>query len=268
MAAPVLHKQYYYKVYDGATYLGMLQDVSSAFGYTHTINKVGSQIEITCARTMDVTSQFPPYIIAEDNKYLTTEDGVKLTTEAQPQIVSENEDDIAIKNGHKIKVYEFSEFNVNGKLMFNGRIEKIQAGYAGSEDGEDSIKITVFSDGQDMANIILPGSNADVLDQSQATDDGDPGGDTGSWYTSTNYGDGQRFGQSFVVGGAVTNIGAIKVKLAQDVGVNPATITLRLWNSAAEANAGVTPLGTVVKSITPRATVAEETFRFPSPYLS
>lgn len=236
-----LEKKYLYKISRHGTYLGLLSNVKSDFSYAQLINSAGSQMTIVVGQSVDTSSMANEAIQEETGNPLLEETGNPLLTERAPDLVGSNNQLALISNDNDVEVYEISKYNPNTKLVFKGYISKWKASFGSNDD----ITITVLSNGQDLDNYLVPGSTPDTLDQSQTTYGGDPTGDTGSWFTGSGVpGSGQRFGQTFIVGN-VPNISAIELQLSQ--GVTPTSvgvITVSVWNSVADANAGVLPLAT------------------------
>jgi hypothetical protein len=239
-----IQKSYLYKVYRNGIYLGNLPYVSSDFTYNWDINTAGVQLQVICNISPDVTNQSPPYLTEEDGStILTTEDGLYLTTDSVAEIVSAGETagNFLFRNGNQVKVYEISSNNINGKIVFQGTIERIEADFGGDSDQtstDEQIQLLVYSDGQDLNNYVVPGSDADTLDQSQTTfDDADTAWDLCEVGFIT-----QRLAQTFVVGAGVTNLHSISVRLTGDTtGTQPVVINLWLSTSVGVGS----PLGSV-----------------------
>lgn len=243
-----IDKRYEYKVYDGSTYIGSLQNVTSEFSYTQSINTAGSQLIIDIGETADNINQSIQDIETEAGFDLETEDNQPIQTERAEDVVGDNGK--LIKNNNGVIVYEYSEDHSNGKLVFSGFISRWKAIYG----GDNSIQITVLSEGQDLNQWIIPGGLAYGLDQSQASTNSD----FGFWKD-------RRYGQSFTVGTGVENIAKVTLKLARNSAGNR-NITVSLWNSSSDATIGGTPLATasiLVTSVYP--TFADTDFIFTNP---
>lgn len=255
-------KRYEYKVSRNGTFLGILQDVQSEFTYNQLIGTAGAQLNIEVSVSPDTASLPVSPILDETGAIITDEVGGSILEERSPDLVGDAADNILIRNDNDIEVYEFSSRHPNGVLVFKGYISKWKAIFGGPDD----VQITVLSHGQDLSHYINQGGTADTLDQSQTQSDGDPSGDIGSWYTSTVTGDGQRYGQTFVVGAGITNLSAIVLKLATNYpsGTTLRTITMKIWNSVADANAGVTPRAEITQQIN-NTTLQDITFQLATP---
>lgn len=258
-----IEKKYDYKISRNGTYLGILPNVQSEFGYTQNINSAGAQLDITVADTADTSDLAVEGLEDEYGNPLQAEDGSQLTTERVADLVGDGNSKALIRNDNDVEVVEYSETYPNGTTVFRGYISKLKVTFGAT----DSVAITVLSNGQDLNHYLVPGGTGDTLDVSQTSSDGDPTGDIGSWYINSGgtSGAGQRFGQTWVVGAGITNISSIIVEIAQNTGLANGTITMSVWNSVSDANAGATPLGTVSKSIASSANVAEQTFTFATP---
>lgn len=122
---------------------------------------------------------------------------------------------VLIRNGNLMQVYEYNYFYPNGILVFRGQINRVEAG--------DTTSMLVYSDGRDTDNHIARGAPFSYTnDQTQTT-----AVDRVSVVTDV-YGEWTRYGQSFVIGGGVTNIGRIQLKLD---GI--ANVTVSVYGSSA-----------------------------------
>lgn len=212
-------KRYLYKVFNDNQYLGNLPKVTSKFGYSLDINSAGSSINIECGVSADTASLPGNRLVTEAGDPITTENGEYIYTDGQPPILGAGDsvDPYIIQNGNRIQVWEYSYYYPNGKLMFMGQVNRIEAGFGTS--AENKIKLLVLSDGLDLDNYIARGApftyTADVSQTSQ-----------NNYVTVTQDSKGagwQRYGQTWIVGAGVTNIGAIKLYL---LGTADVTITV------------------------------------------
>jgi hypothetical protein len=159
-------KRYSYKSYSGNTFLGLLPNVTSEFGFSQDINTAGAQITITVGVSAD-TSYLPSTntIDDESGNTITDEASNSLLTEGGVSIVSiGTASQTLIKNGNRIVVYEYSKYYPNGKIMFNGIIEKWNASFSGS-GGSNDISILCYSIGQDMDNRMISTGNTTIATQ-------------------------------------------------------------------------------------------------------
>ncbi|MDL2342314.1 MAG: hypothetical protein QFB87_04535 [Patescibacteria group bacterium] len=167
-SAPV-PKTHIYKVYNRAgTYLGLLPNVISDFGFAQNINTTGVGITIDVAVSPDTS----PLISAgsindESNNPLQTEAGDSILTEGAVNIVGAGLGSTLIKNGNKIQVFEFSQYYPNGKSMFMGEMERWEASFGGDKD-QDTIRVYAYSDGQELDNYLLLNGAASTVTYSTA----------------------------------------------------------------------------------------------------
>lgn len=212
-------KRYLYKVFNDGVYLGNLPSVTSKFGYSLDINSAGSSINIECGVSADTSSLQGNRLVTEAGEPITTELGEYIYTDGQPPILSPGNsvDPTLIQNGNRIQVWEYSYYYPNGKLMFMGQVNRIEAGFGSSADNK--IKLQVLSDGLDLGNYIARGApfsyTADVTQNSQ----------NGSvTVTQDSKGAGwNRYGQTWIVGAGVTRLGAISLMVN---GVADVTVTV------------------------------------------
>lgn len=236
VSAADVPKRYVYKVYkNDNTFLGNLANVKSEFGFSQDINSSGSQLTIECSTSPDTAALESDYLITEDGDRIITEDSEYLRTEGQPAVIalgSNTTDNILMKNGNRIVVWEYSYYYPNGKAMFSGQINRIEAGFG---EASDTVKLQVFSDGQEFDNFIARGSpfiyTTDVSQTSQDT-----------FYTISQplRGGWQRVGQTWRVGTGVTNLGAISL-MVYGIG----TIFIDVYRST---NA-ITPIGSTSQGV-------------------
>jgi hypothetical protein len=219
VAAADVPKRYLYKVFNDNRYLGNLPKVTSKFGYALDINSAGTSINIECGVSADRSALPGDRLVTEAGDPITTENSEYIYTDGQPPLISAGNsvDPTIIQNGNRIQVWEYSYYYPNGKLMFMGQVNRIEAGFGGS--AENKIKLLVLSDGIDLDNFIARGSpfsyTNDVSQTSQNT-----------YVTVTQDSKGagwNRYGQTFVIGAGVTKLGAIRLYVN---GVADATITV------------------------------------------
>lgn len=237
VAAADVPKRYLYKVFNDNQYLGNLPKVTTPFQFTQDINSVGASINIECGVSADSSALPGSRLVTEAGEPITTEAGEYIYTDGQPPIVGRGNsvDPYLIQNGNRIQVWEYSYYYPNGKLMFKGQVNRIEAGYGTS--AENKIKLLVLSDGADLVNYIARGApfnyTADVTQNTQnatatiSTMGGDKGG---GW----NY-----YGQTWVVGAGVTKLGAISLMLN-----GTADVTVTVYDGL-----GGSALGSVTQSV-------------------
>ena len=221
-----------YKVYspDGA-YLGLLPKVTSKLGFPQDINSAGATIIITCGKFVKNEVTTSPLLTEDDDPILTEDDLPILVPETELLLAPGDEPDNAIfKNGNRVKAWVYNKYYPNGKLEFSGQINRIEFKYGGADT---AVRLTVYSDGIDMNNLIARGYPFNYTnDQSQTTSsqfttvtkDGDKGA---GWHQE---------GQTWRSGAAVDNLGAIEIILQ-----GTADVTVRVFTS---------PTGTLLASMT------------------
>lgn len=198
-----------YKTYsrDG-TYLGLLPNVTSKLSFSQDINSAGSSIQIKCGKFIDNESTAEAL---QDNTGapIQTESGLSIMARSADIWVAAgaSDDEALFKNSNRVKAYLYNKWYPNGKLVFSGQVNKVAFEYGG---GNASVDLTVYSDGIDLDNYIARGYPFNyTLDQSQTTQNGVvtstvQGGKGVGWTI---------YGQTFITGSGVTNIGAIDLLL-------------------------------------------------------
>lgn len=214
-----VQKNYIYKVYRSGVYIGNIPNVTSDFSYTWSINTSGSTLQVVSATSADISDQAPPYLTTEDGKIITTEDGTYITTDTVPENVGTGDTvgNIIFRNGNQIRVYEVGENNLNGKIVFRGTIERLEINFGGDSDqlsSDESITVLIYSDGQDLNNGVVPGSDSLFIDQSQLNQ------------SDFIYIDDIPPAQSFIVGVAITNVAAVNIMLSVESSPYPVTAYL------------------------------------------
>lgn len=240
---------YRYDVYRNGVFLGTLPDVSSPYRHSQDINTAGSQISVTCKidPTLDVNTQLP-YILTETGEPILTEDGTfALIQEGTTDTIGSGTG-VLFQNGNTVKVVEISPYHINGKQLFSGRIDswKLRVG-TGSEV---SITLKLYSDGRDLNNVLVPGADAMILDQSQSVV---------AAQTSLDNAVVTGLGQTFITGVGVTNIAMVNLYLSLGSGVTTADVTMEIRTGV---NGSL--LATVSKTMT-TASAHEESFILPTP---
>lgn len=239
-----------YKVYsrDG-NYLGELPNVTTPFAFSQDINTAGSSIEIGCA-------VLPKNETTVDT--LLTEGGAEITTEAGDPILVTSVDEIfalggsndeaIFKNSNRIEVIIYNYWYPNGKTMFSGQVNKVSLHFGSDYSG---VNMLLVSDGADLVNYIARGYPFSyTTDVSQTSQNGyvtvtEDGGKSAGWH---------RYGQSWLTGGAVDNVGALTLKLR-----GTATVTLAIYDAP-----NGTFLGSSTKSVS-AGSATDVQFEFPAP---
>lgn len=252
-----LQKKHLYKVFtEQGVYLGLLPNVVSSFSMNQTMGSYAVQTEITVATSIDNIGKAPNQLYDEAGRPLQDENGNFLTDERQPDIVGSYNSTAQISNDNLIQVWEYSSYHPNGILMFSGYISMWKAAFGAS----DNIVITCISNGQDLANYIVPGENALFADQSQLTANEPleigPGNTFLAW------------AQAFTVGAGVTNIGAVTVKLGLVSGSSQVVTLALIAGTPSLAIGAAFPGGTILASQTVTVntnTLQPYQFIFPTP---
>lgn len=240
-----------YKVYsyDGV-YLGLLPKVVSKLNFAQDINSAGSSVEITCGKFVKNEVTVAPLLTEAGDEITTEDDQTILATETDLVIAQGSSPDRAIfKNGNRVKAYLYNRYYPNGKLIFSGQVNRVNFKYGGADA---SVKLTVYSDGVDLNNYIARGYPFSyTTDVTQSSQNGYVTVTQGSKDPSWN-----RYGQTWAVGGAVTNVGAIVLKL-----LGTANVTLTLYDGL--PGFGGNLLGSVTRAVANGA-AANVQFEFPS----
>lgn len=221
-----------YKVYskDGR-YMGLLPNVSSKLAPPHEINSAGSKITITCGEFVKNEVSVEPLLTEAGDPILTENDLPILSTSTELLVTTGDSTDEAIfKNGNRIKAWLYNKYYPNGKLVFSGQVNRVDMKYGG---GDASVKLTVYSDGLDLVNFIARGYPFSYTnDVSQTTQNG--------YVTVSGVEPGwQRYGQTWLSGGAVTNVGSISLMLE-----GTADVTVTVYSGAF-----VNLIGSVTKAV-------------------
>lgn len=222
-----LQKTYVYKISRGGSFLGVLQNVVTPFGYSHDLNSAAAQMEVAVAAQIDTSHDSVEPIETEDGQPLQAEDGSILYMERAPDLIGDSNSQALIRNNNDIEVVEYSTAHPNGVTVFMGFISKWRAGFS---VGNTVVKLTCLSYGAELDNYLIEGSL--TLDVSQATQDA-------TAFASEGGGGWNRYGQTWIVGGGVTNLSAVLVKLAAQNASFPQTVTLKVWNSVSDYFGGL-----------------------------
>lgn len=224
--------RYLYKAFNAGIFLGCIPNVTSKFGFSLDINSAGSSINIECGVSADSSREAGSRITTEAGDPITTEAGEYIYTDGQPPLIGlgNSLDPRIIQNGNTIQVWEYSYYYPNGKLMFVGQVNEIDAGMGSAADNK--VKMTVLSDGIDLDNIIARGApfnyTADVTQTSQnAAVTVSAGSKGGMW---------NKYGQSLTVGAGISKYGAVAVLLN-----GAADVTMTVYDG---------PNGNIVGSVT------------------
>lgn len=242
-------KRYLYKVFRDSNYLGNLPNVTSKFGYSQDINTVGSSITVECGYAIDIARNETSRIVTEAGDPITTEDDQYIYTEKEVSLLATGDSNAPalFQNGNRVLVYEYSYYWPNGKLMFSGQINRIDAEIGGA----NKVSLLILSDGTDTDNYIARGTPFNYTSDVSQTS-----GPSYVTVTQDSKGAGwQRYGQSWKVSAGITNIGQVRLRL-----LGNATVTVYLYDA---------PNGNLISSVSKAVNVASATnFDFAFPVLA
>lgn len=243
----ILERKHVYKIYRNSTYLGTLPYVFSEFNYSQDINTGSAETTIEVGQGLDTAHEDVLNIETESGETLTTELGEVITTERSFEDIGNKDSGRLIASGNDVDIYEYSDDDPNGVLVFSGYI----SGWSNKVGEEDRTSITVISHGKDLDDYIY-GNSAFTLQTSQTTSsDYWPLGNIGQ-QVYAYYSIGQTFiGLSYTLSKIVLKLGAGNSYL----GYYPASVnvTLKFYTGTADNNSGVT-LGTLLDTITTTVT--------------
>lgn len=235
-----------HKVYSSdGRYLGILPKVSSKLAFPQDINSAGSSLQITCAKFVTNETTAEP-LLDNTGAPIQTESNLSIMARVTDNVVAlgDSEDDAIFKNGNRVKIWVYNLWYPNGKLIFSGQINKVNFKYGG---GDTTVQLLVYSDGLDLDNLIARGYPFNYTNDQVQNATGN-----GAWTVSVSGPKGggwNVYGQSFVTGVGVSNVGAISVGL-----FGSANVTIILYDAP---NGNV--LGSVTKAV---ATSGWEVVRF------
>jgi len=235
-----------YKVFDSdGNYLGDLPKVASRCEFSQDINSAGATLDIVCGVKADNTTTTENLLTESELDLLTEDEQVLLAEETTFLVIAGDSDIQALfKNSNRVEVIMKNYWYPNGKIIFKGQINKVAFSYGGTSD---SVQLTVFSDGFDLQNYITRGFpfsyTTDVTQSSQNGYVTVLSDSKGAGWT--------RFGQSWRTGGAVTNLGALTLKLQ-----GTASVTVYVYDAP---NGNL--LGSVTKNVA-NASAADVQFEF------
>lgn len=242
-----------YKAYRDGVYLGLIQPVISEFDYHQEINTVSTEIEIQVAQRFVSFDDGLEPLEAEDGEDITTEDDIVITTSGETLTYGDKDSGLVIADGNDIEVWEYSDTNPDGVLVFYG----YQTRTRGSID--DILTLTVVSQGVDTNNHVY-GNSAFVLQTSQTSTDDffdfAPAGSAGR-YVSVGGKAIDIMAQSF--SGLSYTISKLSFELARGTssgGIpSSTTVTMQLYQ-------GAIGTGTLLDTVTANPSTAYPTFAF------
>lgn len=236
-----------YKVFsrDG-NFLGLLPGVSSKLAFSQDKNSTGSSMDITCGA--DIRNLvLVEALQTEDELDILTEDDLPIMAVINNIKVATGDDatEALFKNSNIVEAWLYDKWHPNGKNMFTGQVNRVSFQYGA--DGS-AVVLRVFSEGYDLANFIARGYPFSYTnDVSQTSQNG--------YVTVSGVAPGwDRYGQTWLTGGGISNIGAITLKL-----MGTATVTLSIYDGL--PGAGGNLLGSVTKSVA-NGSAADVQFEF------
>jgi hypothetical protein len=184
-----IEKSYSYRMYRGGTYLGALPNVTSEFNLPLDINSTFAQITVEVGISPDTSQETVTPLLDELGNILLDEQGNTLYEERVPDLFGNENGKALIRNGNLIKVYEYSDSNPNGQIVFDGFIETYTASYS-----NNNFKLLCLSNGADLGEYVVQVGGYTL----QMDETGIP---LTSSFDTYNYGAGlyQFWGQAFAV---------------------------------------------------------------------
>lgn len=238
----MVESRHIYKVYRDNEYLGLLPYVISDFSYPQEINTLAAETIVQVLQPFDIAQEATEPILTEDGEPLLDEAGHEITTEGQLPIVGDKDSGLLIANGNKIEIWEYSDYEVNGELVFTGYQTRLRGSLKSSV-----LSLVLISEAVDTNNYIFANATNFVSEVQQLTETYPAvvsrGNQGGSWppYLAQSF-----TGHSFTL----SNI-QLKVALGSDeLGVYPtsATVTVNVYSGTPSGTK--TLLSTASKTIT------------------
>lgn len=246
-----IQKTYQYHIYKNGTFLGLLPNVTSDFGYSQDMNTSFVPLTVECSISADVADQELEPLLDEDGEILLDENNEIAYPERPLDVVGSSNPLALLQENNDLKVYEISSYYPDGVLVFSGYIESWDADLG---TADDKISITAVSDGIDLSDYLVV-SDPYVLDQTQTSEDA-------AVYSGADGDD--IMGQTFRVGAGVTNVAAIEVALEND-NVEDQVVTVSLINGLPPSGQG-TPVASATRVISSSEPAQTYLFAFPQPY--
>lgn len=148
-------KSYVYKLFQGTTDLGNLDNVISDFAYSQDINSAGAQLII------ELGNKFDDVGAVQTDTFWVDEAGNHIADEAGNRMVFAKTFDfnnIPIDLANRVKVYMFDDQAPNGTIVFDGLISKW-----GTQYKSNVIRLTVLSYGVQLANYVIASATAGTI---------------------------------------------------------------------------------------------------------
>lgn len=157
-------RRHEYRIYRDGEFQGLLPYATSDFSLPQQINTLATDIEITIAQSMDTSNEPTEAITTEDGEELTTEvGGETITTERSTELFGDIGSDALIRNNNDIEIWEFSDYDPNGVLVFDGYITNWSVGDA---ENQSVLRIRAVTHGADNNEYVV-GNTEFVLEESQ-----------------------------------------------------------------------------------------------------
>lgn len=184
---PTIIKSYIYQIFRNGAFLGVLQNVTSKFGYSQNINSAGSDLTIVVGQSPDTPGLASP--------------------------MGSFDETALVRNGNQVRVYEVSDAYPNAKIVFSGKITRWEADYVTSQ-----LTAVVYSNGMDLDNYIIQGAG-EVTDVNQTS------GGTGEeiYQTSSDY---NYAGQTWKTSADIEILSALTVRLNTQNAAVPITVNV------------------------------------------
>ncbi len=242
-------------MYRDGNFLGLLPNVVSPFTYAQDINTGSTETVIEVNRTLDSAFEDVLNLETEAGDPIQTEDNQNITTERSEEYIGEKDSGFLIANGNDVEVYEYSDDDPNGVLVFSGYI----SGWKNTVGFGDKTEITCISHGKDLDDYVY-GNSAFTLQTSQTTTDGffdfAPAGSTGR-YVSVGGKAIDIMAQSFT--GLGYTLSKLSFELARGTytgGIpSSVTVTMKLYQGAIGS-------GTLLDTVTANPATGYPTFSF------
>lgn len=244
-----------HKVYNSqGQYIGILPQPTEPLKFAQDINSLGSQISLSVPVSGDTSPLGTENYTTEDGSAdYTTEDGSQpYTTEGIPPIFSAAFQgiDSLVKNGNTVECWVYNYFYPNGKCMYVGKIRRWEGDFGGDGSGSDTVTVILYSTGYDLDNYVTRGAPFSYTDDqvqnvANAYDTVYVSPDKGGFW--------HKFGQTFTTGAAVTNLGAITIRMN-----GSAEVTINVYDA---------PNGNLIGTTTQSVSVVGDTdvqFGFPN----
>lgn len=236
------NKTYTYKRFSQGNYLGILTTVISEFQLNQQINTAGAQLEIELAVAFqEAGASLTTSLLIDESANL-------IATESNENIILDTA--VTITNipslGDKIEVWEYSDEDPTGSIVFSGLVSKFSSSYLGN-----STKLTLLNYGVYLDNFIIQILPQQTLVEALSTDS------ASAIYGTTKapiYSRDTGIAQTFTVP-ATTNVTSIYLKLF-NMGTFDVTAQLDIYLGTPSAPGAL--VGTVSRTIIANATVATE----------